>query len=241
MRWGIRRYQNPDGTLTPAGKKRYGEALSKLGSSEWEQERSESLKRAGISNSAKGTDIIKKGSRINRYANSDEKIDEYRKYASLTDNDREAYRDAVINGGLFNDYDKPVSLFMYSAKKDLRIASGEKVAADIIDAWGDSKIKEMYEHVRKYGDVVNNVDYRTVSKKQLDAMNYTYESEQRIRPFFYAAITTHMKDLTDKYSKENYDGFVDVENWFGGMADYPVVLINPRNSMKLERKEEVHH
>ena len=26
MKWGIRRYQNPDGTLTPAGKKRYGTA-----------------------------------------------------------------------------------------------------------------------------------------------------------------------------------------------------------------------
>ena len=25
MKWGIRKYQNPDGTLTPAGKKRYGE------------------------------------------------------------------------------------------------------------------------------------------------------------------------------------------------------------------------
>lgn len=24
MKWGVRRYQNPDGTLTPAGKKRYG-------------------------------------------------------------------------------------------------------------------------------------------------------------------------------------------------------------------------
>lgn len=25
MKWGVRRYQNPDGTLTEAGKKRYGE------------------------------------------------------------------------------------------------------------------------------------------------------------------------------------------------------------------------
>ena len=24
MKWGVRRYQNPDGTLTEAGKKRYG-------------------------------------------------------------------------------------------------------------------------------------------------------------------------------------------------------------------------
>ena len=26
MKWGVRRYQNPDGTLTPAGKRRYGTA-----------------------------------------------------------------------------------------------------------------------------------------------------------------------------------------------------------------------
>jgi len=33
MRWGVRRYQNKDGTLTPAGKKRYGvDAISTDGS-----------------------------------------------------------------------------------------------------------------------------------------------------------------------------------------------------------------
>lgn len=25
MKWGVRRYQNPDGTLTAAGKKKYGD------------------------------------------------------------------------------------------------------------------------------------------------------------------------------------------------------------------------
>lgn len=29
MKWGVRRYQNPDGTLTPAGKKRYGQGASR--------------------------------------------------------------------------------------------------------------------------------------------------------------------------------------------------------------------
>lgn len=28
MKWGVRRYQNPDGSLTPAGRKRYAEGLS---------------------------------------------------------------------------------------------------------------------------------------------------------------------------------------------------------------------
>lgn len=31
MKWGVRRYQNPDGTLTPAGRKRYGEGGDKGG------------------------------------------------------------------------------------------------------------------------------------------------------------------------------------------------------------------
>ena len=30
MRWGIRRYQNKDGSLTPAGKKRYNKEMEKL-------------------------------------------------------------------------------------------------------------------------------------------------------------------------------------------------------------------
>lgn len=30
MKWGIRRYQNKDGTLTPAGKKRYNKEMEKL-------------------------------------------------------------------------------------------------------------------------------------------------------------------------------------------------------------------
>lgn len=30
MKWGIRRYQNPDGTLTEAGRKRYGEKINRL-------------------------------------------------------------------------------------------------------------------------------------------------------------------------------------------------------------------
>ena len=30
QRWGVRRYQNKDGSLTPAGKKRYDKEIEKL-------------------------------------------------------------------------------------------------------------------------------------------------------------------------------------------------------------------
>lgn len=31
MKWGVRRYQNPDGTLTPEGKKRYRQLVTPNG------------------------------------------------------------------------------------------------------------------------------------------------------------------------------------------------------------------
>ena len=37
QKWGVRRYQNPDGTLTDAGKRRYGYGLSEKGT--WKYER----------------------------------------------------------------------------------------------------------------------------------------------------------------------------------------------------------
>ena len=35
QKWGIRRYQNPDGTLTAAGKERYGTDVTKLSKKEF--------------------------------------------------------------------------------------------------------------------------------------------------------------------------------------------------------------
>lgn len=35
MRWGVRRYQNPDGSLTPAGKERYYSEVSQYGEYKW--------------------------------------------------------------------------------------------------------------------------------------------------------------------------------------------------------------
>ena len=37
MKWGVRRYQNPDGSLTPAGKKRYTNDVSKMSTDELRQ------------------------------------------------------------------------------------------------------------------------------------------------------------------------------------------------------------
>lgn len=65
MKWGIRRYQNKDGTLTAAGKKRYGNAeteFSELNAArkEYEQSKDYYMKKtaAGLLYNRKATDRL---------------------------------------------------------------------------------------------------------------------------------------------------------------------------------------
>lgn len=238
MRWGIRRYQNPDGTLTPAGKKRYGEALSKIGSSNEESWRNEGRRRAGISNIDADTDVIKKGSHINRYANSNEALDSRNKYASLTVEDKRRYGEDYDEGALRGATDTPASLFVYSAKKDIRVASGEKVAKDLIDVYGDTAMREMYDYVRKYSDYARNIGFGKQPKAQREAADYVHKASSAVTEFFKNTMSAHMDEISKKYLNEKYDAFVDAEDWAGGYYDYPLVLIEPSKSMKLERKED---
>ena len=52
MKWGVRRYQNKDGTLTPLGKKRYAESVDRVKSRH---------DTASYRNSAKAYDIEETG------------------------------------------------------------------------------------------------------------------------------------------------------------------------------------
>lgn len=151
------------------------------------------------------------------------------------------YRDQIVLGGIDSDFGEPISLFEYEAKKKLRIASGEKVVNDLIDSYGDSSIREMYDYVHKYRNTVNEMNRRTASKVQKEAASYVEKSSSTLDKFFADAIKLHMDDISNRYSKEKYDGFVDAEDWATKFAEYPIVIINPKESMKLKRKEEVYH
>lgn len=66
MRWGVRKYQNPDGSLTAAGRKRYGSS-SDL-SSKTDAEMQEAVKRKNLENAyrraTKGDDGLDKSKKV---------------------------------------------------------------------------------------------------------------------------------------------------------------------------------
>lgn len=72
QRWGVRRYQNRDGTLTNAGKRRYKEIVDNYKKSMLYEDRTDykqlKLDRSGITRG--NNDLIKSGSTINRWADA---------------------------------------------------------------------------------------------------------------------------------------------------------------------------
>lgn len=111
MHWGVRRYQNKDGTLTTAGKKHYGrESIGKI---------NEDF-------------TITKGSRLNRVSiNSRDQTYDNKKYFSLSDADHEKWKNYMArpysNTG-YTVYDN-----RYKVKKDLEIASARTLGKQYVD------------------------------------------------------------------------------------------------------------
>ena len=69
MKWGVRRYQNPDGTLTSTGKMHYNKG------------------------------VLKKGTTVRRIAlDSEDKTYDNKKYVSLTDSDNEKWKKYLTEG-----------------------------------------------------------------------------------------------------------------------------------------------
>ena len=208
QKWGVRRFQNKDGSLTSAGKQRYYD----------------------------DDEVIKKGTKIYRVANSDEKIDSKRKYVSITSSDRENYKELAKKSKLYNllgfgnirampiDFDKPISEFMYEAKKDLRVVSGERVVNDIVDKYGDKNSKYLLKNLmagklNKY----DNID----------------EIELYAEIICESFMDEHGDEIISNYKNQGYDGMVDPTDWVAGISEYPIILLNPSTSIDLKNKEKI--
>lgn len=168
MKWGIRRYQNKDGSLTPAGRARYDELYNRQraakGSDEYQKNLQNIKKQKGITSVSPTLDVIKKGSILKRIADDDEPIDDRVKYVSILDNDSKNYVDTAINGGLTI---KPNTVQKeYMLKKDIKVAPADMVSKYVMSQAGDVMLKEHADYfakmfgkkaskemVKRYGDI----------------------------------------------------------------------------------------
>ena len=210
MKWGVRRYQRKDGTLTPEGRKR-------LGLDKYDTDHNSDT-------------VVKKGTKVSRVINTDgyheyadpdlggsekaakkyvddllsKEKDYERKYVSI---------DGVKNSGRHNGKDYYVGWFtdsgwepdnaqvaMYELKKDIRVASGKQVVDALIEEVGSKKLTELLK------------DNKTIKSLTLD---YTRNQE------LFNKINKHFID-------KGYDAIEDINDLD---TDMPVIMLNSSKSL----------
>ena len=150
QKWGVRRFQNPDGSLTAAGKRRIKQEFSKRLDSdiEYEKKLNSELSKKGIVRNKNGT-VLKKNSTLGRYSTNNNERIEGNKYTYLTDIDKKYYHEMASNDLLgFKSHDK---IYNYKLKNtsDLKIAEGEDVVNYLVKEYGDTQVKSLWKEYKK--------------------------------------------------------------------------------------------
>ena len=265
QKWGVRRYQNKDGSLTRLGKARVKELSNddgslteegkrvfnekvqraKEGNSEWADIIKRMKDKAGIVENEDGNGVIKRGSEIQRIAGDDDVIDSKRKYVSLTRDDNDQYESMADLLNIPADKFLDASKYKYEAKKNLKVAGAEDVRSYVMEKYGDSKIK----------DILNDHNWKTINEaidgwSEMDAVESIafkktidkFREQRDAGTKFLKEVMADekkMKDISNTYKKKGYDGIIDIEDFYGGIADYPVILLDPKTSLKLKSKQKL--
>lgn len=185
QKWGIRRFQNPDGSLTPAGRKRYGAASDSTDSITTDKGT-----RRIMSDLSKGiTKYQNEQERYsNKYFNTPFKTlkDRYSKKTAEADEERKAianqyfkYQEDLIKGKHGNT---PIKVSKEDLKKlkDLNkkyLKSEQKVnKAEYDESLGPDDFDKIYEDFQKSIDNVTNYAKKLVNEKHniKDSSAYKY-------------------------------------------------------------------
>lgn len=204
QRWGIRRYQNADGTLTNDGRKRY---LNKQG---FKDKQADKYAVYGA-NSTRATEI-KKGAKLYRTIAGNDETKDGPKYVTFYQGDRDFYRGqgadwiAYTQGKKFNQLREK----QYTLKKDLKIASREEMQK-IYDEEIATDKKAMMEAGKAFATArLNNMG---LMKEELDNLNKIYGTNEKFQ-ISQKRIDAYKlsKETTEQYNKqikELYDKFAN--------------------------------
>lgn len=139
MKWGVRRFQRKDGSLTPSGKKRYSDS----------DQRERILKEGGT--------IVSKGTTFNRVSTENEtKANKDRTYLTYKDSDHDYYKQHMTD--FRRSYGTKTMWDMsYESVKDIMVPSHEKQVDEFVNLYKNKKMKLVREMSETYAmrEVVN--------------------------------------------------------------------------------------
>ena len=224
MKWGIRRYQNKDGSLTPRGKQHIKDA----------RKLSEELKDESYT-------ISKKSKTTFQRVGSKDETDTGRTYVSYKKGDNIKYIDMAGEGGIQGRY--KLSLAQTS---DIKVANGKAAVDAFLDVWEGSTYEELVDHM--YPKEYNRKGKETPYSKQKREEKFNYlinavvdkESLNMSYKQFSKGLMNGGK-ITEKYfdnlSKKGYDAVIDEND--KGWVENPLIIFDRSKSLRTKKVSEI--
>jgi hypothetical protein len=223
MKWGVRRYQNKDGTLTNAGKKRY--SPGELGRNPVQK---------GVSVNSDGSISISKGTSLQRLVSDGSRPLKDITYASVLEYDNAKYVKYIGGKGFFGGgRDKVLSI---RANEDLKAPSIDEASKIMVDLLTNNP-----EFRNKFTNSLCN----TVSDKELVKMNKdptgtdakAWYNELNVSmtfsPDFDQNAPFVQKTFSNALQKKGYNMLRDENDFQNKVAKAPVIILNPQKTLSV--------
>ena len=221
QKWGVRRYQNKDGSLTPAGKKHY--APSELGRTPIQK---------GVSVKSDGSITISKGVNLQRLVSDKSRTLKDVTYASVLEWDNAKYVKYIGGKGFFGGgRDKVLSL---KANEDLKAPSLDEASKIMVETLQTnpkfrSNFKNMLDNTVSDKELKRMVNDPTgsLAKAWYDELNVS----MTFSPDFDPSAPYIQKTFSEALQKKGYNMLRDENDFQNRVAKAPVIILNPQKTL----------
>ena len=244
MKWGVRRYQNKDGSLTSEGRKRYSQTDLKkaIESSRKNKSYKETMDEQSSIRFVGG--VLNPGTKLYRITSNENESNEGRKFVTFSNRDVDYYESVwpdYVNG--------PAKQVEYTVTKPLKIAGTRDVIDSMVSLnsrFSELKLSELDDGRGYYDSLISkNPELATMTVKQ---------ASEKLTPETvndFAIITSSAaggydfvnEQIYDKIGKDlqkkGFDGSVDVadsEIW--GEAEFSTVIFSSEGTEKTKIRDQ---
>lgn len=222
MKWGVRRFQNEDGSLTEAGKERYGSP----------QDRGdEDL-------------LLKAGSRIN-HVSSSKKIKLHNEklygYDANDEWDKTVYRGAYSKYLQYRSGKGEIFDHTFETTKDLLIPSRKKKVEAFIDIYKNNKVgvatelEQIYQSMKYAGIATEKYGYKTGKEfyEMKSEKDFNKAYDVFIRTLDYGKQSKSGMAFVDSLISKGYTAMIDDNNAvIYNKANNPLIVFDSKKSLK---------
>lgn len=224
MKWGVRRFQNKDGSLIPKGKARYSSDAKEI-----------NLKQKGVSINSDGSMSISKGTNIQRLSRRQSTSLGSLTYASVIEYDNAKYIKYIGGKGIFGGGRDTILLLQ--AKEDLKapsVTDASRIMVNLLKS--DSKFRNGIADVFT-GAHINNDDF----KKMVDDPTgdtakawYTILNSSLIATSATNPSASYIKEVfSEALQKNGYNLLRDENDFEGGVSKAPLIVLNPEKTLSV--------